>query len=100
MKLLFVCGGTGGHINPALAVANYARSQDASTEILFAGNPDGMEARLVKEAGYDFAPIRVRGLQRQFSFRNIRNNIMAALYLTTAGARAKKIIKSLRLYTK
>ncbi|MBQ9938069.1 MAG: undecaprenyldiphospho-muramoylpentapeptide beta-N-acetylglucosaminyltransferase [Oscillospiraceae bacterium] len=93
MKLLFACGGTGGHINPALAVANYARSQDASTEILFAGNPDGMEARLVKEAGYDFASIRVRGLQRRFSLRNIGNNIMAAVYLTTAGARAKKIIK-------
>ena len=93
MKLLFACGGTGGHINPALAVANYARSQDPSVEILFAGNPDGMEARLVKEAGYRFAPIRVKGLQRKFSLRNIGNNIMAAIYLTSSGARAKKILR-------
>jgi len=93
VKLLFACGGTGGHINPALAVANYARSQDPSVEILFAGNPDGMEARLVKEAGYRFAPIRVKGLQRKFSLRNIGNNIMAAIYLTSSGARAKKILR-------
>ncbi len=93
MKLLFACGGTGGHINPALAVANYVRTQDKTAEILFAGNPDGMEARLVKEAGYDFAPIRARGLKRQLNLRNIVNDLLVPVTLVTSDIRAGRIIK-------
>ena len=46
MKILFACGGTAGHINPALSVAGTLKKQDPSVEILFAGSPRGMEARL------------------------------------------------------
>ena len=75
MKILFACGGTAGHINPAIAIANYLKEKDPSTEILFAGNPNGMEARIVPNAGYDFAPIKVLGIQRRINMRNIKNNI-------------------------
>ena len=47
MKVLFACGGTAGHINPALAVATELRRRVPDCEILFVGNPDGMEATLV-----------------------------------------------------
>ena len=46
MKVLFACGGTAGHINPAIAVATELRRRVPDCEILFVGNPDGMEAPL------------------------------------------------------
>ena len=51
MRILFACGGTAGHINPAIAIANYLKDKDPSTEVLFAGNPNGMEAKIVPKAG-------------------------------------------------
>ena len=93
MRILFACGGTAGHINPALAVAGHIMAERPDTVIEFAGNPDGMEARLVPKAGYAFAPIRVLGLQRRFTLRNIRNNVQAAWLLMGSGRRAAKIIR-------
>ena len=65
MKILFACGGTAGHINPALSVADSLCKRYPETEVLFAGNPNGMEARLVPKAGYPFVPIEVAGIQRK-----------------------------------
>ncbi|MBQ7873838.1 MAG: undecaprenyldiphospho-muramoylpentapeptide beta-N-acetylglucosaminyltransferase [Oscillospiraceae bacterium] len=96
MKILFACGGTAGHINPAIAIANYMKENDPGTEILFAGNPKGMEARIVPNAGYDFAPIKVLGIQRRLSMRNIKNNIKALWYLAGSSARAKEIIEGFK----
>ncbi len=96
MKILFACGGTAGHINPAVAVANYMKEHDPETQILFAGNPNGMEARIVPNAGYDFAPIKVLGIQRRISVRNIKNNIKALWYLAGSSARAKEIINGFK----
>ncbi len=96
MKILFACGGTAGHINPAIAIANYLKEKDPETEILFAGNPNGMEARIVPNAGYDFAPIKVLGIQRRLSVRNIKNNIKALWYLAGSSSRAKEIIEGFK----
>ena len=65
MKVLFACGGTAGHINPAIAVATELRRRVPDCEILFVGNPDGMEATLVPRAGFRFAPFRSLGIQRR-----------------------------------
>ena len=92
--MLFVCGGTGGHINPALAVANYIKEKEPDSKITFAGSPLGMEAKLVKEAGYPFEEIKVKGFQRKITLRNINNNIKALYYIAKAGSRARKIIKN------
>lgn len=94
MKILFACGGTAGHINPALSVAGTLKKQDPSVEILFAGSPRGMEARLVQEAGYRFAPITIKGFQRQLNLRNLKNNLQAVGYLATSTHRAKKILRA------
>ena len=96
MKILFACGGTAGHINPAIAIANYLKEKDPETEILFAGNPNGMEAKIVPNAGYDFAPIKVLGIQRRISVHNIKNNIKALWYLAGSGSRAKEIIEGFK----
>ena len=52
MKVLIACGGTGGHINPGLAIAGIIAEHVPDAEFLFVGTPDGMEAELVPAAGY------------------------------------------------
>lgn len=94
MRVLLAGGGTGGHINPALAIAAIIKKKYPDAEFLFAGTPFGMEAKLIPQAGYDFVPIKVRGFQRQLNLRNIKNNIQAVAYLTSAGNRAKKIVRA------
>ncbi len=93
MKILFTAGGTAGHVNPAIAAANYIMARHPNAQILFAGNPTGMEARLVKNAGFAFAPIHVLGIQRQLTWKNFKNNVKAVGYLTTCSHRAKQILK-------
>jgi UDP-N-acetylglucosamine--N-acetylmuramyl-(pentapeptide) pyrophosphoryl-undecaprenol N-acetylglucosamine transferase len=92
MKILFACGGSGGHINPALGIANSIKAQHKDTEILFAGNPEGMEAKLIPRAGYEFAPIKVQGFPRRLSLENIKRNIQAAALLLKSGPTARRII--------
>ena len=87
MKVLFACGGTAGHINPALAVATELRRRVPDCEILFVGNPGGMEATLVPRAGFRFAPYRSMGIQRRFSWNNIKYNAKSVCLLVTARSR-------------
>ena len=96
MRALITGGGTGGHINPALAIASIIKEHEPDSQFLFAGTPFGMEARLIPDAGYDFAPIKVRGFQRKISLENIKRNAEAAAYLVTALPRAKQIIKEFK----
>ena len=93
MKILFACGGTAGHINPAIAVASYIRERHTDAKILFAGNPKGMEAKLVPAAGFEFVPIDIKGFQRQLSWFNIKYNLSAIKCLALSGGRCRKIIQ-------
>ena len=92
-KILFAAGGTGGHINPALAVAGYIRENYPDAQILFAGTPNKMEAKLVPAAGFDFTTIEISGFQRDFSIQGIKDNISTILKLIKALPRAKAIIR-------
>ncbi len=92
LKVLLAGGGTAGHINPALAIASIIKEKRPDAEFLYAGTPNGMEARLVPKAGIEFAPIKVSGFQRKLTPKNIARNIKSVAYLTTAGHRAKQII--------
>ncbi len=96
MKVLLAGGGTAGHINPALAIISIIKDRCPEAEFLYAGTPNGMEARLVPMEGIAFAPIKVSGFQRKLTPKNIVRNIKAAAYLTTAGHTAKKIIKDFK----
>ena len=93
LKVLLAGGGTAGHINPALAIASIIKDRIPDAEFLYAGTPKGMESKLVPKAGYDFAPIKVSGFQRKLTPKNILRNVKTVAYLTTAGHRAKQIIK-------
>lgn len=93
LKVLLAGGGTAGHVNPALAIAEIIKEHHPDAEFLFAGTPFGIEADLIPKAGYKFAPIKIRGIQRQISLENIVRNFQAVGYLAMSGSRAKKIIK-------
>lgn len=93
MKVLLAGGGTGGHINPALAIASIIQAHDPDAEFLFAGTPEGMEARLVPQSGYQLTTIEVAGFQRKISFENIKRNAKAIYFLAKSGKRARQIVE-------
>ena len=96
MRVLIACGGTGGHINPGLAIADIIKKKYPDTEFLFAGTPKGMESKLVPKAGYKLETIKVAGFQRKISIENIGRNAKAVAYLVTSGRRAKQIIEGFK----
>ncbi len=63
MKVLFAAGGTGGHIFPAIAVANEVLRRDETSEVLFVGTARGLETRIVPEAGFQLSLINSAGLK-------------------------------------
>lgn len=70
MKVLFAGGGTGGHINPALSVANYMKDKEENFEALFIGTERGLEKKLVPSAGYNIKYIDIRGFDRKNLLKN------------------------------
>lgn len=93
MKVVFAAGGTGGHINPALAAAGELRARDPQAEILFIGTKDHMEARLVPAAGFEFKTIAIEGFQRKPSFKNLKRNLHTVHLLLHATGAVKKILR-------
>ena len=93
MKIIFAAGGTGGHINPALAAAGEIRENYPDAEILFVGTKDKMEAKLVPQAGFAFEGIAMSGFQRKLSFENIIKNIKTVWRVLFSGFAVKRIIK-------
>lgn len=93
MKVLLAGGGTAGHINPALAIAGYIKSKRPDTEFLFIGNKDGMEQRLVPQAGFEIKSITISGFKRSFSPKSMVENVKTVSRTFTSSAAAKKIIK-------
>ena len=95
-KILFATVGTGGHINPALAVAGYIRENYPKAEILFVGTADRMEAQLVPAAGYDFKTIEIQGFSRELNFEGLKHNIKTVNLLFKSEGQAKKIIEDFK----
>lgn len=94
MRVIFAAGGTAGHINPALAIADKMKQVFPETEILFIGTPNGMESRLVTKAGYDFRGVEMSGFRRDISPSAMLKNVQAAYrYLVSAKIAVRKIIK-------
>lgn len=97
MKIVFAAGGTAGHINPALAIADKLKLTFPDAEILFIGTPKGLEARLVKKAGYDFKGVEMAGFQRSISVKSIGKNFKALYYyLISAKKQTRKILKDFK----
>lgn len=89
MKYLISGGGTGGHIFPAISIANELRARDPECEILFIGAEGRMEMKRVPEAGYDIVGLKVQGFDR----KNLLRNIKVLWNLGFSMIKARRVIK-------
>ncbi len=96
MKILIATGGTGGHVNPALAVAGEIKKRHPEAEILFVGTKDRIEAKIVPAAGYELKTIEISGFKRGFSPAEIKANIKTVTRLLKSSGDVKKIIKEFK----
>lgn len=94
MKVIFCGGGTAGHVNPAIAAADYFKKQE-DCEIWFSGAKGGIEEKLVSRAGYQLFAFPLAGLSRSVSLSGLRQNVRAGQNAVAAVNEAKKIIKRL-----
>ncbi len=92
MRVMMTGGGTGGHVNPALAIANTIKQNDPDAVIEYVGTKRGIENKLVPKAGYPIHHVQVQGLRRSLSPANIK----AAWLALTSPAKAKKILKEFK----
>lgn len=92
MKVIISGGGTGGHVFPAIAIANAIRKRHPDAEILFVGAENRMEMVRVPEAGYDIIGLPVAG----FSRSNLLNNIKVIGKLLRSMRKAGQIIRSFK----
>ena len=89
MKVLISGGGTGGHIFPAVSIANALREKYPDCEILFVGAESRMEMERVPAAGYNIVGLPIRGFDR----KHILKNVSVLIDLFKSMRKAKKIIK-------
>ena len=92
MRVLMTGGGTGGHVNPAIAIADTIKEHIPSAEIAFVGTKRGIENKLVPAAGYKLYHVDVRGFRRSLSLANIRAAFLAAVSPIVA----KKLVKEFK----
>ena len=92
MRVLITGGGTGGHVNPALAIANTIKQNDHDAVIAYVGTKRGIENKLVPKAGYPMYYVDVKGIKRSLS----PSNIKAAYLALTSPIKAKKIIREFK----
>lgn len=93
MNLVFTCGGTGGHINPAIAVAKMFRERQPDCNILFIGADDGMERDLVPREGFRLETLKISNFQRKLTPVGIWHNIVTAKDITGSLRKAKKLLR-------
>ena len=92
MNVIFTCGGTGGHINPAIAVAKLLRERSPNSSILFVGADDGMETKLVPREGFELRTLTISNFQRKLTPQGIAHNFRTIRTIRRALQRADEII--------
>ncbi len=96
MNVIFTCGGTGGHINPAIAVASAMRERHPDANILFIGAKGHMEEQLVPKAGFQLQCLNIAGLIRGKSLSAITKNLATVANTVKAVNECKKIIREFK----
>lgn len=92
MRILLTGGGTGGHVNPALAIADIIKMNDPDAKIAFVGTPRGIENQLVEREGYPMYHVNIQGVRRSLSPANLKT----AYLVLTSPSRAAKIIREFK----
>ena len=93
MKIVFTCGGTGGHINPAIAVAKLCQERIPGCEILFIGAEDGMENKLVPREGFPLETLKISNFQRKLTPAGVWHNVTTLFHMAGSMQKAKKILR-------
>ena len=96
MNVIFTCGGTGGHINPAIAVANMWKQRHPDSNILFIGAQGHMEEELVPKAGYQLKTFPTSGMSRRLNFAGIKQNVKSVCNVLSAVSGCRKLYKEFK----
>ena len=92
MKLLFTCGGTAGHINPAVALARLFQERNPGCQVLFVGADGGMETRLVPKEGYPIRTVTITNFHRSLSPAAMKHNLKTLLNMNRSRGQADAIL--------
>ena len=95
-RIIISGGGTGGHIFPAVSIANEVRRRNPQAEILFVGAKGGMEMTVVPKYGYDIKAVWISGIQRQLTVKNILKNLTFPLKLIVSLIQARAIFRKFK----
>ena len=93
IRVIISGGGTGGHIFPAISIADKLRELNPETEILFVGAEGKMEMEKVPAAGYEIVGLPIVGLQRHLNLKNICNDVLVPFKLLESRLKARRVIK-------
>lgn len=96
MKILFTCGGTAGHVNPAVALAQMFQARNPGCQVLFVGADGGMETRLVPKEGYEIQTVTITNFQRSITPAAIGHNIKTLLNMNKSKKQANAILDRFR----
>lgn len=96
LRVIISGGGTGGHIFPAVSIANKLKELNPGTEILFVGAEGKMEMEKVPAAGYKIIGLPITGLQRQLTLKNIINDISVPFRVLYSVRKAKRVIREFK----
>jgi len=92
MKILFTCGGTAGHINPAVALARLFQERESGCRVLFVGADGGMETRLVPKEGFEIETVTITNFWRSLSPAAIGHDIKTLLNMGKSKRQANGIL--------
>lgn len=92
MKILFTCGGTAGHVNPAVALARMFQERHPNCQVLFVGADGGMECDLVPREGFAIRTVTITNFQRRLNPTAIRHNMGTLKNLAVSRGQAARIL--------
>lgn len=96
MKVLFTCGGTAGHVNPAVALARIFQEKHPGCQVLFAGADGGMENKLVPKEGYRIRSVTITNFHRSFAPADIAHNFGTLMNMQRSKRQARDILDDFR----
>lgn len=96
LRIIVSGGGTGGHIFPAISIANKFKELNPDSEILFVGAKGRMEMEKVPAAGYKIVGLPISGLQRKLTLRNLCNDLLVPFKVVISNIKARRIVRNFR----